>query len=196
MDGVPKHFDDLEDLLAQGELSGGVVFPGILRRLTGIIGGRIVRSDDTGQLFFHEHGEYGGNHVPLSSTASGVIPLGILALLIEKKLVDEETFLFIDEPESNLHPAWQVEMTRALLELARGGVQVVLATHSVDIVKHLEVHAKAHPEDEELLALNHFTPEGVSGVDKGFPEKLDDILIELTEPFHALRLREMRVSHS
>ena len=180
MDGVPRCFEDLEELLAQGELSGGVAFPKALQRLTEIIGGKIVRHDDSGQLFFHE----GEETVPLSSTASGVVPLGILAMLIERKLVDKGTFLFIDEPESNLHPAWQVEMVRALFALARGGVNVVMATHSADMMERLRALAAKHPGSEEMIALNHFSHDGVNkGGDKSFRERMGDILEELTEEF-------------
>ena len=192
MDGVPKYVDDLEELLTQGDLSGNAAFPEILQNLTETIGGKIVRDDDSGQLFFHE----GKNSVPLPSTASGVVPLGILALLIEKKLVDKGAFLFIDEPEANLHPAWQVEMVRALFELAQGGVNVVLATHSVDIVKYLDVHLQEHPELKELVELNHFTREGVVVGDKDFGERMDDIMLSLTDPFHKLCLDEIRASWS
>ena len=189
MDRIPKYFYDLDELLQRGELSGEVAFPEVSRRLTSseVIGGEVVLSGDR-TLHFREAERI----FPLSSTAMGVVNLGLLALLIERKLVDKGTFLFIDEPESNLHPAWQVEMVRALFALARGGVNVVMATHSVDIVKYLEVHAQEHPETKELVALNHFTPEGVVDGGKDFEEQLAGIMIELTKPFHDLRMREMR----
>ena len=39
-------------------------------------------------------------------------------------------------------------MIRALFELAREGVYVVLATHSVNILKWIQVHAKNSPDDK------------------------------------------------
>ena len=185
-DGIPKYFFDLAVLLRRGELSGEVAFPEVSRRLTSseVIGGEVVLSGN-GKLYFRES----ERHFPMSATAMGVANLGLLALLIERKLVDKGTFLFIDEPESNLHPAWQVEMVRALFALARGGVNVVLATHSVDIVKYLEVHAKEKPEDKNLIALNHFTHDGVTGGDADFEDQLSAIQAELTRPFHKLYMR-------
>ena len=38
--------------------------------------------------------------------------------------------------------AWQVEMAAFLFELARQGVNVVISTHSMTILKWLEVHVK------------------------------------------------------
>ena len=192
--GVPRYFYDLANTL-QGNFSGKVAFPKVLEQLTGEqgIGGKIVL-DSFGNMLFHE--EKASRAFPLTATAMGVANLGILALLIERKVLTPGTFLFIDEPESNLHPAWQVEMVRALFELARGGVNVVLATHSVDIVKYLDVHLQEHPELKELVELNHFTREGVVGGDKDFGERMDDIMLSLTDPFHKLRLDEIRASWS
>ena len=156
-------------------------FEDVALRLTNeVIGGKIEQ-DGVGKLLFVESS---GEKRVLPMTATGVVNLGILALLIERKMLDKGTFLFIDEPESNLHPAWQVEMLRALLDLARGGVNVVMATHSADIMERLRALVSKHPELEELIALNHFSPEGVNvRGEKSFRERAGDILEELTEEF-------------
>ena len=185
VDGVPKYFHDLEDMLDRGELSGEVAFPQVVEHVAESIGGKIVR-DDSGKLLFRE----GGETFSLSSTATGVANLGILALLIEKKLVDKGTFLFIDEPESNLHPEWQVAMTEALWELAQGGVNVVIATHSVDILKRLEIYAEEEDTKEDaknLIAVNHFRRDGT--VQSGGVEKIVDVQEDLSAPFFELYKR-------
>lgn len=178
LSGVPDYFYDL--LVALGETySGDVAFPDLLDKLTGkeILGGRISISD-VGDLVFQEN-----NHrFPLPLTAMGVTNLGILALLIERKVIDKNSFVFIDEPEAHLHPAWQIAITEILFELSRQGVNIVIATHSADILKWLEVHIKKHPEDEKLVALNQFP---ANGHDDGedFPLKMAKIKEELTKPF-------------
>ena len=108
VDGIPKYFHDSERLLDK-TLTGDVPFPHVVERIANVIGGKVVR-DTLGRMEFVE----GDRRFPLSSTAMGVANLGVLALAIERKLLDPGAFLFIDEPESNLHPEWQVEMVRAL----------------------------------------------------------------------------------
>ena len=66
----------------------------------------------------------------------------------------------------------------------------------MDIVKYLDVHLQEHPELKELVELNHFTREGVVGGDKDLGERMDDIMLSLTDPFHKLRLEEIRASWS
>ena len=157
-----------------------MAFPKIYERLTGkdVLGGEIKISE-LGELLFQEN----DRSFPMSTTATGTANLGMLALLIERKVLDTNTLIFIDEPESNLHPAWQVVMAEALFELAKGGANVVIATHSADIMKWLEVHVKKNPDDEKLIALNKFPVNGDTIDEQDFSDKMASIKRELTKPF-------------
>ena len=136
---------------------------------------------ETGNLSFQEN----GRNFSLPVTAMGIANLGILALLIERKVLDKGTFLFIDEPEAHLHPAWQVVMAESLFELSRQGVNVVIATHSADILQWLDVHVKKNPDDEQLIALNQF-PVKSGKTEEDFETKMGKIMHELTKPFSDL----------
>ena len=188
LSGVPGYYYDLFDELNKQYRGEAIAKDEFLRLSKDVVRGKIVISD-AGELLF---AEVGADELrPLSTVSTGVINLGILALLVEKKIVDRNSFLFIDEPEAHLHPAWDVEMVRLLFALAREGVYVVLATHSVNILKWIQVHAKNNPDDKKLIALNHFSGDGVRSGDKEFTDTLSEIMVELTHPFHELRLREV-----
>ena len=45
--------------------------------------------------------------------------------------------LFIEEPESHLHPAMQVEFTRQIAALVQVGVRVIVTTHSEWVLEEL-----------------------------------------------------------
>lgn len=185
--GVPDYFYELASALRR-KSTNGVAFPSLLEKLTGedVLNGKIEVSED-GELVFQENGQA----LPLSLVAMGVANLGILALLIERKIIDEETFIFIDEPEAHLHPAWQVVMAETLFALSQQGVNVVIATHSMDILKWLEVHVKEKPEDKTLLALNHFTSQGVESHGEDFESKMVAIKESLIRPFVDLHLKDL-----
>lgn len=182
--GVPGYFHDLVRALKH-EYTGEIGFPDVYARLTGedVIGGKIEISE-SGNWSFQEK----GRSFSLPVTAMGIANLGILALLIERKVLDEDAFIFIDEPEAHLHPAWQVIMAETLFELSRRGVHVVIATHSVDILKWLEVHVKNNPNDEARIALNKFPPDS-DGPDEDFETQMAKIKQELTQPFSDLYLK-------
>jgi len=183
LNGVPGYFFDLVKAL-KSRVSGKMDFPDLFENLTKILGGKLILSE-TGELLFSESERTFSMHL----TATGVANLGMLALLIERNVLDKGAFLFIDEPEAHLHPAWQVIMAETLFELAQQGVNVVIATHSVDILKWIEVRTKKHPEDKQLIALNHFTLDGVESDEEDFEVKLAGIKKGLTEPFMNLHLK-------
>ena len=180
--GIPGYFYDLASALRQ-QYAGTMDFPDIYEQLTGKLGGKIVISD-TDALSFQENGC--DRSVSLPVTARGVANLGILALLIERKVLDKDAFIFIDEPEAHLHPAWQVVMAETLFALAKGGAHVVIATHSVDILKWLEVHVKQYPGDEDMIALNKFPANGDDADEQDFSDRMAVIKEELTRPFAEL----------
>ena len=179
MNGVPGYFYGLVSALRMSYPHNDIL-QDLHERLALAIGGKLVISDNN-ELLFQENDK----SFPLSLVATGVANLGFLGLLIEKNILDKGTFLFIDEPEAHLHPAWQVIMAEILFELARQGVKVVIATHSVDILQWLEVHLKKHPNDEKLVALNQF-PVSNSTDDEDFKTKMAKISEELTKPFSDL----------
>ncbi len=181
--GVPGYFFDLADML-KFDYVGEVAFPDLYEKLTNgeIMGGRLIVSDD-GTISYQEN----GRHYSMPITATGVANIGMLALLIERKILDKDSLLFVDEPEAHLHPGWQVVIAESLFELARLGVHVVIATHSLEILKWLEVHIKKNPEDKEFVALNQFPVLGPSLLDGSeqddFENKLSNIKQELSRPF-------------
>ena len=179
MNGVPGYFYGLVSAL-RTSYPHNAIFQDLHEQLAQAIGGKIVISDNN-ELLFQENDK----SFPLSQVATGVANLGFLGLLIEKRILDRGTFLFIDEPEAHLHPAWQVIMAKILFELARQGVKVVIATHSVDIIQWLEVHIKKHPDDEKRVALNKF-PVNNSDTDEDFEIRIAKISEELTKPFSDL----------
>ena len=180
LNGVPDYFYDLAAALRRTHIDHPLT--GIHNRLHDAIGGKIALSE-AGDLEFQKNGQ----SIPLSLTSAGVANMGMLALLIERGALDRGSFLFFDEPESNLHSAWQVEMAAILFELARQGVNVVVSTHSMTILKWLEVHVKKNPEDRELVRLNKFPP------DAEWNDDMDAVLAEvkqsLTKPFSDLYIK-------
>jgi hypothetical protein len=182
--GIPNYFYDLSNLLRLQSIEEPQ-FKEILRNIEREIGGRLRLSDE-GNLVFQT--EKAGTH-PISITALGVANLGMIAMLLEKNLIDAGTFLFIDEPEAHLHPAWQVTLMKSLYQLAKQDVNIVITTHSVDMLKCLEILIKEEPDAKALIALNHLGVEGRAlNEDVEFEEKLGLMKQDLLEPFYNLYL--------
>ena len=181
--GIPEYFFDLVGFLRY-EYTGEIAFPELHKKLTSesTLGGKLAISED-GSLSYVEN----NRNFSLMQTATGIANVGFLALLIERKLLDEKSFIFIDEPEAHLHPAWQVIMANTLFELASNGVHVVIATRSIDILKWVDVHASNNREYREYIALNQL-PKNAESADEDFDDKMSAIKEELVKPFSDLYL--------
>lgn len=83
-----------------------------------------------------------------SSMVKELAPL----VLYLRYLAKPNELLIIDEPEMNLHPAAQVEITEFLAMLVQAGLNVLIATHSPYIVDHLANLMKAAKyEDKDSI---------------------------------------------
>jgi len=71
----------------------------------------------------------------------------------------------------------------------KGGVNVVIATHSMDLVQWLEVHVKKNPKDKQLVALNKFPAGDPDASEQDFDNKMAAIKKELTDPFAELYIK-------
>ena len=183
--GVPKYFNDAYDgmtVLRTGK-------PFIEHDIEKIIGGKIIRNERN-ELVFVEKGAKRAISLPL--TASGVIQLGMLGHLIETRVIQEGSILFIDEPEAHLHPDWQQRIIEVLYKLSEAGVMVIIATHSPVIMEWITVQVKEKPESKEYIALNSFHKDAeFDCIKKGYEGNMDEIIEDLTEPFSRLYIRQL-----
>ncbi len=67
--------------------------------------------------------------LPLMRTSSMVSELAPVVLYL-RHVVQAGEVLIVEEPEAHLHPAMQAAFARELARLVRGGVRIVLTTHS------------------------------------------------------------------
>jgi len=79
----------------------------------------------------------GKREIPL--VAEGLRKLGGIARLIVTGSLQKGTSLFWDEPESNLNPKLIKEVAKLIVALSRFGVQLFIATHSLFLLRELEM---------------------------------------------------------
>lgn len=103
-----------------------------------------------------------GKMLEVELAAEGFRKLGILQRLIENGhiLPSATGPLFWDEPESNLNPTLMKHLVTILLEMARAGQQIFLATHDYVVLKWIELlknkndkilfHALYKADDNEI----------------------------------------------
>lgn len=151
LSGVPKHFYDLLDLLnSKAKDDSSLNESPFSKSIKRAIGGDLTISS-SGEILFKENGS--PRAVNLHSTALGITNLGIISLLLERGVISKGSYLFIDEPEVNLHPSWQKIMVETLFALSKNGINVVMASHSIDMMKCIE---NIMEENESMVSTGHF----------------------------------------
>lgn len=68
-----------------------------------------------------------------------LLPILLSACWAEFGQEDSPTMLAIEEPESHLHPTIQIELFNRLLETVEAGIPVILETHSIYILRALQL---------------------------------------------------------
>ncbi|MDO5541704.1 MAG: AAA family ATPase [Acinetobacter sp.] len=191
--GVPKYFYDLMDLLnldIKSDNEGDEFLNKVLNKINNTLSGELDISDN-GEIYFKD--KNCSKNINLNLTATGVANLGIIGLLLKKNVIGKGSYVFIDEPEVNLHPAWQQIMIETLYELSRNGISVVIATHSIDMIKYIEniMDKLDYNEVNEHFAINRLSNDGISISDELDPrESLLSIKDDLGKPFYDLVLSQ------
>jgi len=194
--GVPKYFYDLNDKLSTKlklDNENDELLSSIQKELYQTLGGRFIFSG--GELVFEDNNGY---EIPKNLISSGMTSLGMILALIETGIISKGSFIFFDEPETNLHPEWQVLLVKVLIELAKREINVVIATHSINVLKALEVSLKIDDDLNEqkindLLSVNFFESDGTIAAfkEEGALAHLINARGLLTEPYEELFLEEL-----
>ena len=123
------------------------------------MGGRLL-FDGASDRFYLKVRDSGRTEMPL--VAEGVRKLGMLARLTAVGALVDRGCLFWDEPETNLNPKLIRSIAKALLDVCREGMQVFVATHSLFLLREMEVLGWTTHED---VRQRYFAVEGTySGV--------------------------------
>ena len=98
------------------------------------LGGKIVL-EASGQFYLNRDGANTEMHL----VAEGLRKLAMVARLIATGSLVDKGCLFWDEPEVNLNPKLIKDVARVVLHLSEGGIQVFLGTHSLFLLRELEI---------------------------------------------------------
>ncbi|MCY3016706.1 MAG: AAA family ATPase [Planctomycetota bacterium] len=108
------------------------------RSLESMFGGKVEYDDETAKWLFRK----GNQRFPIGVTAEGVKKIAILDTLLSNRYLDPQSVVFLDEPESALHPAALATLLDIVASLAERGIQFFMASHSYFVVKKLLIIAQ------------------------------------------------------
>ncbi|MCD9489864.1 AAA family ATPase [Photobacterium phosphoreum] len=133
---VPLHIKDLSTKIKESIYTYNLFddFYHINHNLSNTYKGKLYYDKDSSE-FLLDRGNYKINS---SNVASGIKSLGIFDILVQSGHASHNSLLILDEPEINLHPKWQVEYARNIIELIKLGANIIVTTHSPYMLEALK----------------------------------------------------------
>lgn len=121
------------------------------RALEAILDGKVEYDESTRRWQFRK----GNQKFAIGVTAEGIKKIAILDSLLANRYLDTESIIFIDEPESALHPAAIFKLLDIIYVLAESGIQFFLASHSYFVIKKLYLIARQKNISIPFISLNN-----------------------------------------
>jgi len=116
-----------------------------------------------------------GHKTEIALVAEGLRKIATIAQLIANGSLTKNSILFWDEPEANLNPKLIKKVAEVLVELSRAGMQLFIATHSLFLVKEIEI---LRSKDDKLRYFGlGFSGQAIRSSQSDEFEGLDDIVI-------------------
>lgn len=103
------------------------------KNLSEILEGKVEYDENLGRWQFKK----GNQKFPIGVTAEGIKKISILDTLLGNRYLDPKSVIFIDEPESALHPVAISKFLDIIAMLAELGIQFFMASHSYFVIKKL-----------------------------------------------------------
>ncbi len=130
-----------EDELAEPTIETHEKAEQVISMINEAIQGGLVENGNTLQYV----DEHCAQPISLKNIASGNKTFAVIKRLVENGQLYKNHTLIIDEPEVNLHPAWQLILAHVLVILhTELGIKVFLNSHSPYFVRAVEVYANQH----------------------------------------------------
>ncbi len=144
--------------------------------------------DNSGNQGFHFSD--GDGSIYLENLSSGVKSFLIIRKLLENGQINDRDVLILDEPEINLHPAWQVIFAELIVILQKEfNLTVLLSTHSPYFLSALEAYSKKYQVVDKCKYYLSET-DGSSTTFLDVTDNPEKIYTKLAKPFDSISMIE------
>ncbi len=136
------------------------------------------KKDDRGIFYFEKNKK----RIELINTATGIKSFGILQVLSNNGWLEVNNILVLDEPEVHLHPKWQLEMAKIIVELVKNGVKIVVNSHSPYMIEAFKRYSEVEKIEDKT---NFYLAEDgyIKQIEKSNSQTLVAIYEKLSEPY-------------
>lgn len=146
---VSLHIKDLINKIEEAKYYSNKIFEdnfdsmNLLRTISSIIHGGYIFDEESSDILFSQlNNKKKTTQIKAVNTASGIKSFGIIQLLLQANILNDQCLLIIDEPENHLHPEWQVKYAQILIELIKNEIPVIVTSHSPYMIQALKFYSE------------------------------------------------------
>lgn len=152
-----------------------------------VLTGNIVKKMDGKILEYNINGK----NIKIENLASGLKVFIVLRLLYENGYISRESLLIIDEPETHLHPKWQLDCAELLtLFVKELEANILLISHSPYFIEAIEVFSEHYKIEHKTNFYLATKKEPHLVVFENVTQQLENVYKLLSFPFD--KLEEIR----
>ncbi len=123
-----------------------------------------------------------------SYDSAGIKEIGILQIILQNNKLKENSFIIIDEPESSLHPEWEIKYAELLVLLAKElNIHIYLNSHSPMFIEAISLYSQYYDLINEInFYLTERQENGKYNFKKVNPKNMGEVYENLTRPYDEL----------
>ena len=123
-----------------------------------------------------------------SKNSSGIKEIGIIQTLLQNNKLKENSFLIIDEPESSLHPEWEIKFAEILILLVKElNIHIYLNSHSAMFIEAISLYSQYYDLlNDTNFYLTQKQANGKYNFKKINPKNMGEVYENLTRPYDEL----------
>lgn len=123
-----------------------------------------------------------------SLSSAGIKQIGVIQILLENGSLNKNSFLIIDEPESNLHHDWQIRFAEILVLLTKElNITLYLNSYSPIFIEAMSLYAQYYGLLESTnFYLTKKQADGRFDFRKINPKNMGEVYEDLTRPYDEL----------
>lgn len=120
------------------------------------------------------------------NVASGIKSFGALQLLLDGYCISNNRPLIWDEPENHLHPQWQVEFAKVIVQIVNSGIPAMISTHSPYFLQAVRYYSAMYSIEKYV---NYYMAECANEdmvTIKEVTNDLNQVFLTLAEPLNSI----------
>lgn len=120
------------------------------------------------------------------NVASGIKSFGALQMLLDGYCLSNNCPLIWDEPENHLHPQWQVEFAKVLVQIVHSGVPVMISTHSPYFLQAVRYYSAMYDIEKYVNYYMADSEDTGMVVMKEVTDDLNEVFVKLAVPLNQI----------